>query len=260
MKSRTNKLFILLFISSICACSKETGDTQNDYKLWYRQPAHLWVEALPLGNGRLGAMVYGGTGTEHLQLNEATVWAGEPGNNIQTDIKDHLTEIRQLIYDGKNTEAQELANQYLPRHATENNNYGMPYQPVGDLFIEIPGHDSVESYYRDLNIGNAIASVSYTVKDVNFKREVFSSFVDDVIILQVSANQPGKISCNLGINSPQVRYKVSTDNGILVMRGVSGDARPRADGASLARASLRLASHGGARDHPWRSLRDRLPR
>lgn len=192
-------------------------------KLWYTQPATNWNEALPLGNGRLGAMVFGGTTQEQLQLNEETVWAGEPGNNINTELYGALPQIRQLIFAGKYKEAQALALEKFPRNPPPNLNYGMPYQPVGDLLLQFPGHEGATDYYRDLDIEQAVASVTYKVKGTTFRREIFSSFPDEVIVIRLTASKPRSITCTLSANSPHKNYSVGTKDNQLLLSGVSGD-------------------------------------
>ncbi len=218
-------IYISAFLLFCCLLNpNETfGQTDNPLKLWYPSPAQAWEEALPIGNGRLGAMVYGGPETEVLQLNEETVWSGEPGNNIQPGFKQHLPAIRRLIFEGKNKEAQELALQYLPRSAGENNNYGMRYQPAGNLNITFPGHSKVENYYRELDIANAVSTVRYRKNGVNFKRETIASLTDNVIIVEITADKLGSISCTLGMSSPHVKQKITTRPGELWLRGTSGD-------------------------------------
>lgn len=191
--------------------------------LWYDKPAEIWEAALPIGNGRLGAMVFGGIQTETIQLNEETVWAGESGNNIQPEVKKHLPEIRQLIFDGKNTEAQELANKYLPRQAGVNTNYGMCYQTVGNVSISFSDKSEVKDYLRELDIAHSVARVSYQKNGVIYKREIISSLADDVIAIELSANQPGSISCTLKINSPHANKVINTEKGALWLRGTSSD-------------------------------------
>ncbi|AKQ45081.1 alpha-L-fucosidase [Rufibacter radiotolerans] len=210
--------FLLSFLSIPAFAQQRSSLT-----LWYDQPAANWNEALPLGNGRLGAMVFGNPARELLQLNEETVWAGEPGNNINTALFPALTEIRTLIFAGKHQQAQDLALQKIPRQAPAGNNYGMPYQPVGNLFLTFQGHEKATNFYRDLNIEQAIASVSYKVDGVTFKREMFSSFPDDVVIVRLTADKPHSINVTLGADSPHKNYQVTISKGQLVLAGVSGD-------------------------------------
>lgn len=202
---------------------KSSAQSLNPMKLWYNDPAEIWEEALPIGNGRLGGMIYGGTELEIIQLNEETVWAGEPGNNIMAEIKEHFPEIRQLIFDGKHTEAQQLANEYLPWDMNNQTNYGMSYQTVGDLAITFPDTHSVQNYYRDLDIANAVSSVTYEKNGVQYQREAISSFEDDVIAINMTSDQPGSLSFSLEMNSPHQKQQTSVANSEIHLSGTSGD-------------------------------------
>jgi alpha-L-fucosidase 2 len=141
-------------------------------KLWYTQPAKQWVEALPVGNGRLGAMVFGDPIKEVIQLNENTVWAGSPYRNDNPDAKEALPEVRRLIFEGKYKEAQDLINQKFISKISN----GMPYQTVGNLRLLFPGHENYTGYYRELDIEKAVASSSYIINGTKYKTTIFSSF------------------------------------------------------------------------------------
>ena len=197
---------------------------QQPLLLNYDKPANNWNEALPIGNGRLGAMVFGGPNEERLQLNEETVWAGGPGNNIPEGVYDSIVEIRKLLFAKQYEAAQAMSNRVFPRAAPENLNYGMPYQPVGNLYMHFAGQGKISNYHRDLNISDAVSHVSYERDGVHYKREVFSSFSDNVIIMHLTADKPDAINLTLGMDSPQKNYKVGTENGVLILKGVSGDA------------------------------------
>jgi alpha-L-fucosidase 2 len=214
----------LLVIALLLLASNLTAQTNQPLKLWYDKPAANWNEALPIGNGRLAAMIFGKPEQERLQLNEETVWAGEPGNNIIEGTYDSIQQIRRLIFEGKYKEAQDLSNKTFPRHALANCNYGMQYQPVGDLSIHFNGHDNITDYYRDLDIKNAIASVSYKVNGVQFKREMFASLADGVIIVRLTASEPKSINCTLNVNSPHKVNAVQSQQNKLVLTGVTSDA------------------------------------
>lgn len=220
-------LFIAILTLITTGCINQSGNSVNPDKnpmiLWYNQPADKWEEALPIGNGRLGAMIYGGVNKETIQLNEETVWAGEPGNNVQPSLKNHIPEIRRLIFEGKHSQAQELANKHLPRNAGPDNNYGMCYQPVGNLEITFEHSDTVKDYCRSLDIAESVASVEYDINNVNYKRRIISSLADDVIIMEISADKPGAISCKLDVSSPQKRHEVSVIENTIVLNGTGGD-------------------------------------
>ncbi|MES2240024.1 MAG: glycoside hydrolase family 95 protein [Bacteroidota bacterium] len=197
------------------------GTAQQKLKLQYDKPATNWNEALPLGNGRLGAMVFGNPEKEELQLNEETVWAGEPGNNVPKNVFSNIEQIRKLLFEGKNKEAQNLANSTFPRQAPKDLNYGMPYQTVGSLWIEFPGHEKYSDYKRDLDIEKAVSSVSYKVNGVVYKRELFASFADDVIIVRLTASQKKSISFSLSATSPQLLSNFKTNDKKLFFEGTT---------------------------------------
>lgn len=197
------------------------GNAQQKLKLQYNTPATNWNEALPLGNGRLGAMVFGNPQKEELQLNEETVWAGEPGNNVPKNVYPNIEEIRKLLFAGKNKEAQDLANTTFPRQAPANLNYGMPYQTVGSLWIEFPGHESFTDYKRDLDIEKAVSSVSYKANGVTYKREFFASFADDVILVKLTADKKKSISFSLSATTPQVVHNFKTKDNKLFFEGTT---------------------------------------
>ncbi|TRZ42157.1 glycoside hydrolase family 95 protein [Robertkochia solimangrovi] len=205
-----------------------TESSGNPMKLWYDEPASIWEEALPIGNGRLGAMVYGGIQTDTIKLNEETVWAGEPGNNIQPALKQYLPKIRSLIFEGNYEEAQKLANEVLPRRAPENSNYGMCYQPVGNLLIHQSNIDSISGYKRELDIESAVASTTYIANDVTYTKKAFASLTGDIMVWELSADSSGSISCSLELNSPQNIKETVIRDGVLIQNGISGDYENKA--------------------------------
>ncbi|MFN7118193.1 MAG: glycosyl hydrolase family 95 catalytic domain-containing protein [Saprospiraceae bacterium] len=211
------KMLTALLVASALA-TVAAAQANHNLKLWYQQPAAKWEEALPVGNGRLGAMIFGTPQTERLQLNEETVWAGGPNNNINPETAKAIPEIRKLLNEGKYQEAQQVANERV-----KSLNHGMPYQPVGDLRIEFPEHTNVSNYYRDLDIANAIASTVYTFQEVEFKREVFASFTDQVIIVRLSASKPGSISCKLALQTPHQPQTIGIQNQSLVLNATTSD-------------------------------------
>jgi len=211
---KTCSLFVLLSCS-IYSLSAQT----NAYKLWYNKPAQAWTEALPLGNGRLGAMVFGNPATEQIQLNEATIWAGSPNNNANPDALTNIPKIRELVFAGKYLEAQTLATQKV-MSAT---NQGMPYQPFGDLRISFPGHARYTDYYRDLNLDSATTSVRYKVDGVTYKRETFTSFTDQVVIIRLTASKKKKITFNAVFTSPHQDVLIASDGNCVTLDGVTAN-------------------------------------
>ncbi|WP_281298079.1 glycoside hydrolase family 95 protein [Flavobacterium limnophilum] len=193
-----------------------TAQTKSELKLWYDKPATIWNEALPLGNGRLGAMVFGDPAVERLQLNEETIWAGSPNSNAHTKSIEALPKVRQLVFEGKFDEAQALATQDIMSQTND----GMPYQTFGSAYISFPGHQKYTNYYRDLDIENATAKVKYTVNGVEFTREILTSFSDQVIVVKLSASQPGQITANVFMNSPIDKTVPSTEGNQIILSGV----------------------------------------
>jgi alpha-L-fucosidase 2 len=206
---------IVLLSCSIYSLSAQT----NAYKLWYNKPAQVWTEALPLGNGRLGAMVFGNPATEQIQLNEATIWAGSPNNNANPDALTNIPKIRELVFAGKYFEAQTLATQKVMSPT----NQGMPYQPFGDLRISFPGHTRYTDYYRDLNLDSASTSVRYKVDGVTFMRETFTSFTDQVVIIRLTASKKKKITFNAVFTSPHQDVFIASDGNCVTLDGVTAN-------------------------------------
>ena len=211
---RKSYLIALITAVGFCACCRSVDEP---LKLWYDTPAEQWVEALPIGNGRLGAMVYGDPTHEELQLNEETVWGGSPHNNVNPLAKDHLDEIRSLIFEGKNAQAQELCGKYISAQQAN----GMPYQTVGSLKLHFIGIDSVSNYYRELDITNAIATTTFTADGTNYRRESFASLTDDVIIVRLTASKKGAISFEARYDTPMPHETptADADKQTLTLRG-----------------------------------------
>ncbi|TCC93645.1 glycoside hydrolase family 95 protein [Pedobacter frigiditerrae] len=190
--------------------SKPVGSTR--YKLMYNEPSANWNEALPIGNGFLGAMVFGGIQQERLQLNETTIWGGGPNNNVDTAAKTAINEVRSLLNQKKYVEAQTLANQKLGPKG----NSGMPYQLAGNLYIDFPGHERAEKYHRDLDIENAIATVSYTVNGIRFKREYFTSFTKNVLVARLTADHRNSINFKAKLQSPLAQKMYAKDKDLIL--------------------------------------------
>lgn len=169
---------------------RATQPTTHAPTLWYRQPAANWNEALPVGNGRLGAMVFGGTQLEHLQLNEETLWSGGPYDPVVKGAAAALPEIRQLLFAGKVAQAHDLFGRSMMGRPYEQ----MKYQPLGDLLLSFPGHERAVAYRRELDLADAMARTSYRVDGITYTREVFASAPDQAIIVRLTADRPASIS------------------------------------------------------------------
>jgi alpha-L-fucosidase 2 len=216
------------------------GSNPQRLVLWYEKPATQWVEALPVGNGRLGAMVYGGTASERLQLNEDTLYAGGPYDPNNREALAALPEARRLIFEGKYKEANDLVGAKMMAQPIKQ----MPYEPIGDLKLEFPGHIEIRNYRRELDLETAIAKVSYNSGDVNFTREAFVSPVDQVIVVHLRCDHPKQISFFLNLETPQKADVTTAGSDTLVMSGENGDASG-IKGALKFQARAVVQAHGG---------------
>ncbi|MCF7847592.1 MAG: glycoside hydrolase family 95 protein [Kiritimatiellales bacterium] len=174
----------------------ESGDPL--LKLWYRQPAQKWTEALPVGNGRLGAMVFGGIAEERIQFNEDTIWKGEPHDYSHPGAAAQLPVIRKLLAEGKQKEAEKLAMDTFMSVPLRQ----VAYQPFGDLLLTFSGHENPVGYRRELNLDTAIATTEYHVGGDIYRREVFSSFPDQALVTRVECSRPGGLTFSIKMTSP----------------------------------------------------------
>ena len=182
--------------------------------LWYRQPAIEWTEALPLGNGRLGAMVYGGIEQEHLQLNEETLWSGGPQSYDNPEAYQHLATVRELLEQGEYLNAEATAQKMLGRPK-----YQMAYQTLGDLFLNFPQDEKSSDYHRELNLQNAMSTVSYLIGNTRFTRKAFASYPDQAIVMRLECDKPGQITCDLLMTSPHANTSQAATGNLLTMTG-----------------------------------------
>jgi alpha-L-fucosidase 2 len=214
-------------------------------RLWYERPAAQWVEALPVGNGRLGAMVFGGINLERLQLNEDTLWAGGPYDPVNPQAKAALPEIRRLLKAGRYAEAQAAVSDSFMSVPLRQ----MPYQTIGDLLISMPASETAFDYQRELDLETAIATTRFTLGGVGHVREVFASPVDDVIVVRLSLQdtaQPsygGRLGFSLAFQSPLPASTRSIGDDTLVLEGRNGDANG-IDGALRFETRVRVLAEG----------------
>lgn len=180
--------------------------TNADLRLWYAQPATKWTEALPIGNGYMGAMVFGGITDERIQFNEDTLWKGKPRDYVRAGALDQLAEIRKLVFEGDAAQAGKLAKEKAISDPVRQ----LPYQPFGDLRLHFEGMEGATNYQRELNLDTAIATTTYQVGDVKFTREAFASYPDRVVVLHITASKPGQISFTLKMDSPHTNAATYT--------------------------------------------------
>jgi len=210
---------------------------ENDMKLWYAQPAKVidnekqnnereWLKALPLGNGSLGIMVFGDVNRERIQLNEETMWSGSVTDSDNPDAHQSLEEIRNLLFEGKYREATELTNNTQICKGVGSKPFGPfgSFGTLGDLWIETGKNSDFQNYHRELDLEDAVVRVSYTLNGVNYSREIFSSYPDQVMVARFTANKPGMISFTCKINRPE-RFTDYLENKQLVMRGALPDGK-----------------------------------
>ncbi len=214
---RKTILSAALFAMTFCTANNAFA-TDNNHILWYDAPATTWTEAIPIGNSRLGAMIFGSPSAERLQLNEETIWAGRPNNNANPEALEYLPKVRQLVWEGKYKEAQDLAT----AHVQAKTNSGMPYQPFGDLYINFPNTGKYTDYYRELSLDSARAITRYTSDGVTYQREYISSLADNVIAIHLTASRKGMITCNAQMTSPQQDVTIKSEGDEIVLSGISG--------------------------------------
>ena len=212
--------------------------------LWYRRPAALWVEAMPIGNGRLGAMVFGGVSDERLQLNENTLWDGYPRDGANPDSLPALPEVRRLIFEGKVKEGVKHATDHMLGKPSK----VLSYQPLGELLLEFPGLPQVTHYQRSLDLDTGIASITYTHEGVTFKREVFASQPANAIVMRITASQPGRITFKSTFKRPQdsTTSSVADDPQAIMLDGqiTCLDEKQQARGLRFA-GQLKAVATGG---------------
>jgi len=191
----------LLFLSGASAADYAAGEAarpQSEMKLWYRQPSEKWLDAMPIGNGIMGAMVFGRVQEERIALNESSFWSGRPHDYNNPEAFKYFPQIRDLVVAGKFQEAEKITNEHF---------YGVPagqqaYQPLADLLLNFDGNDAFSDYRRELDMKNGVAKVSYRKDDVVFTREVFLSYPDRVMVVRITGDKPGRVSVHARFKSP----------------------------------------------------------
>ena len=232
------------------ACSAQPKQAGDQERLWYDAPAGRWLEALPIGNGQMAAMIFGGTADETIQLNESTFWSGSPHNNNSGTSLQYLDQARQLIFAGKEEEAEALINeQFIPGP------HGMRFLTLGNLRLHFPDMpEEVEDYSRNLDLTRAVAGVDFTANGVHYTRSAFASLTDRAVVIRLDASKKGALSFSL-TQDCKFPYEVSTEGDCLVTRikgveqegipgGLTAECRTRvlADGSVSASDSLLTVS------------------
>ena len=213
----------------------------NPHLLWYRAPAREWVEALPVGNGRLGAMVFGGVGTERLQLNEDTFWAGGPYNAVNPQALANLPEVRRRLFAGDYAAAEALANAKLMGEPLQQ----APYQSIGSLMIALAGaDDDVRGYRRSLDIDRAVAETIFEAGGATWRREVLACPLRQVIAVRLTTDRPGGLDATLSFQSDAPRATAVAGAGALLLTGRNGAHAGRPGALGFA-ARVAVSATGG---------------
>ncbi len=238
--------FFLLELALALVLPAMTQAGENALQLWYDKPAARWAEALPIGNGSMGAMVFGGIAEERIQFNEDTFWSGKPMDRQSPEAAENLAEIRRLLFDGKQKEAEKLAmDKFMSRPLRQET-----YQTCGDLLLEfdLPENAETEDYRRDLDLDAALATVSFKHKGVTYRREVFASHPAGLIVIRLTADQPGKISLTASFTTPHAAHGLSVLDGNTVVLNARATKHKRTgvDCALRMEARAKLLVEGGS--------------
>ena len=237
--------FNLLFLTSFLLFGQ---DKPSGLKIWFNQPAQNWNDALPVGNGRLGAMIFGGVEKEHLEINEATVWTGEPRWDANPEALKSLPKVRQLLFEGKYKEAELLAQKSILGQKPRNP--AATYQALGDIYIDFGPQPGITNYQRELNIEEAVARVSYIANQVNYFREFFSSSPDQALVIRLTSDKTGSINFTFHLSRQGNKAKLIATGNEIVMNEHVGD------GIGVKMFSrLKLISEGGITSSGGDSIR-----
>ena len=237
--------------ASACALSGEAPRPDGNMTLWYRRPAGEWVEALPIGNGRLGAMVYGGVNREWLQLNEESVWTGRPIERDRDGAPEALAQARRLLFEGKYVEAQDVIQEKLMGLRIEKGLH--TYQTLGDLELLFPRREEVADYRRELDLDEAVARVSYRADGATFKREAFASPVDEALVVRMTCDRPGMIDFEAKLSRPEAVTVEIVSPDRIVMSGqvrasesIPSEGIPSAQNGVRYETQLRIVAEGAS--------------
>lgn len=250
-------MILRLVLLLLCCCSTVLAadnsipslpeKTDDNLILWYNQPAGVWTEALPLGNGRLGGMVFGGTDQEHIQLNEDSLWAGPLENRDRKGAYKYLDEARQLFFAGKYAEGERLVQeQFMGRDI-----FPLSYQTLGDLWLKFEDHSVITNYRRSLDLSRALAQVEYESDGVHYVREILSSPVDQVLVVRLSSDQPAQLNLSLTLTRPENGVTRAQNGNELLMQGQAdqGESSAGVHFTTLLKALARGGEIRASSDH-----------
>jgi len=264
-------LLILSVALGFIGCTSD-NKTENGLRIWYDEPAFSsvadlkegwkndpeWLKALPVGNGFVGAMVFGDVNNERIQLNEKSLWSGSPDDNDNPQAYESLGKIRELLFEGKYKEATDLTlKTQVCKGAGSGNGNGAEvpfgcYQTLGDLRLDFDKTASYENYHRELDLDNGIVNVSYSQEGIKYKREVFASYPDRALVIRFSADKKGKISFSGTLDRPE-RFETFSEKDNLLMKGTLSNGKG-GDGMQYA-VRLKAATKGGTYEYTGSSLK-----
>lgn len=241
MRSAT-LLSVVLLLTQISVAPAE----ESPLRLWYDRPAGNWVDALPIGNGNMGGMVFGGVDEERIQFNEDTFWSGKPMDRQSPEAVENLDKIRQLLFDGKQKEAEKLAmDKFMARPLRQET-----YQTCGDLLLkfDLPEEATTEDYRRDLDLDAALATVSFKRQGTTYRREMFASYPAKLIVIRLSADTPGKISFSASFNTPHAdnRMSIADGNTVVLNAGATTHKRTGVECKLRMEARAKILAEGGS--------------
>lgn len=249
MKNLTHYILLIALALQI-SCNNPGIKTLNpSLVLWYDIPAKDWTEALPVGNGRLAGMVYGGTVDEIIQFNEETLWTGQPHDYTHEDAYKVLDEMRRLLWEGKQKEAQELGNERFMSQP-----FGqLSYQPFGNILLHFPGHDSAENFSRKLDLEDAVSYVDYELNDINYRREIFASQPDQTLVVHLESSKKKELNFIVGLNTPHSTYDISIEDNVIILKGKANNYpresdrqnKPYPESKITFEARLKVETEGG---------------
>ncbi len=217
MKEKQVLLPALAVFLMLQSCQVVQNRTPRELIMWYDKPAEEWVEALPLGNGRLGAMVFGGTKTERIQLNEESVWTGGPVKRANPEALANLDKVRQLLFAGKYADGERLAQEKIMGSRLDLGKH--TYQTLGDLFLRFEGLGEITAYKRTLDLRTAVATTTFESEGVRYSRELFASSPDEVIVMKLTASQKEKLNFTVWLDRPGDAETVTATDNQLLMNG-----------------------------------------
>ncbi|HOB83329.1 MAG TPA: glycoside hydrolase family 95 protein [Bacteroidales bacterium] len=215
------RIALTLFLSLVQTDYVYNQPMSSALKIWFTRPAENWNEALPVGNGRLGAMIFGGIENERLQLNEESVWTGNPRWDANPAAKENLQKVRKLLFAGKYSEAENLAQEGILGSFKRDD--ASTYQTLGDLTFNFAPLSNISNYKRELDIENAVARVTYSAGRINFSREIFSSYPDQALVIRLDADKEGSLNFSARLSRPGNKAVISANGNEISMREHTGN-------------------------------------